>query len=319
MKVLITDAEYPDVDIERGVLETAGFEVELAQCRTPEEVIRTGGGANALLVQYAPITHDVLEALPDMRIISRYGVGVDNFDLEAARELGVWVANVPDYGMREVATHALAMALSLIRHLPFYDREVRERRWHYLATGPLRRPSTLALGIVGLGRIGRTMAQLARPCFRRILACDPYLPDSAWPEGVEQVGLEDLFRRSHVVSLHLPLTDETHGLVNRRLLAQMPAGSYLVNTARGGLVNLEDLLQAINDGRLAGAALDVLPQEPPPLDHPVLRHPQVLLSPHTAFYSVEAEEELRRKAALNIVDWAREGRPAYVVVEGRNA
>ncbi len=320
VKVLITDAEYSNIDdLERPILESAGFEVELAQCRTPEEVIQAGPGAAAFLVQYAPITREVLETLPEVRIVSRYGMGVDTIDLEAARKRGVWVANVPDYGVGEVATHALGMLLSLVRHLPFYDRMERGGHWHYRSTGPLRRPNTMTLGIVGLGRIGRTVAQLARPCFRRILGCDPHLPNSAWPEDIEPVELDELFSQSHAVSLHLPLTQETRDLVNRRLLAQMPDGSYLVNTSRGGLVNLDDLLQALDDGRLAGAGLDVLPQEPPPPDHPILRHPRVLLSPHVAWFSEEAEEEVRRKTALNIVAWTREGRPPYVVVEGSNA
>lgn len=319
MKVLITDAEYPNIDdIERPILETAGFEVELAQCRTPEQVIQAGRGASAFLVQYAPITREVLAALPELRCISRTGVGVDNIDLEAARELGVWIANVPDYGVREVAIHALGMALSLIRHLPFYDRHVRDGRWYYRSTGPMHRPSALTMGIVGHGRIGSAMAQMALPCFQRVLACDPYLPDSAWPGNVQRVDHETLFRQSHVVSLHVPLNEETRHMVDRRFLSQMPEGSYLVNTARGGVVNLDDLLDALDSGRLAGAALDVLPQEPPPSNHPVLRHPRVQLTPHAAFFSVEAEEELRRKTALNIAIWAREGRPPYVVVEGRD-
>ncbi|HEY64919.1 MAG TPA: C-terminal binding protein [Caldilineae bacterium] len=319
MKVVITDAEYPDLDIERSILEPAGFTLELAHCRTPEDVIQAGRDAVAFLVQYASVTRQVFDALPNLRIVSRYGVGVDTIDLEAAREHGVWVANVPDYGTMEVATHAMGMILAMIRHLPFYDQLVKDKRWHYLATGPLHRPGTLTLGIVGVGRIGGTVARLAQPYFQHVLGCDPYLPEDAWPEGVEQVDLETLFQRSHVVSLHVPLTDETYHMVTRRLLEQMPRGGYLVNTARGSVVQLDDLLEALNSGQLAGAALDVLPQEPPPPDHPILSHPKVLLSPHAAFFSVEAEQELRRKAAYNIVAWAREGRPPYVVVEGRDA
>lgn len=318
MKVLITDAEYPDIDtLERPILEGAGFELEVASCRTPEQVVQAGQGAVALMVQYAPITRQVLEALPRLRIVSRYGVGVDNIDLQAAQELGVWVANVPDYCIPEVATHALGMALSLIRHLPFYDRKVRAGRWYYRSAGPLRRPGSMTLGILGHGRIGSTVAQLAQPYFRHVLACDPYLPASAWPENVQPVNHQELFRKSHVVTLHVPLTEETRNMVGHRLLALMAEHSYLVNTSRGGVVNLDDLLQALESGRLAGAALDVLPQEPPPSGHPVLRHPRVLLTPHSAFYSVEAEEELRRKTARNVVLWAREGRSPYAVVEGR--
>lgn len=318
VRVLITDADYPDVDIERSILEAAGCEVVVAQCRTAEDVIRAGAGATALLVQYAPITRSVFEALPDVRLVSRYGVGVDSIDLEAAREAGVWVANVPDYGTREVATHALAMILSLIRHLPFYDRDVRAGRWHYLSTGPLHRPTTLTLGIIGLGNIGRLVASLARPLFGHVVGYDPYLAPHLWPEGVERVTLEEVFRRSHVLSLHLPLTQETYHFVNRERLALLPRSSYLVNTSRGAIVDVDALLAALDAGHLAGAAFDVLPEEPPPANHPILRHPRVLLTPHAAFYSVEAEQELRRKAAENIVHWLQTGRPLYTVVAGRS-
>ena len=185
-----------------------------------------------------------------------------------------------------------------------------------MATGPLRRPSALTLGIVGLGRIGGALARIAAPVFGRILACDPYLPVSDWPEGVQAMDLEGLFRQSDAISLHVPLVGETLDLVDHRYLSIMPKGSYIVNTSRGRVVNLDHLLQALDSGRLAGAALDVLPEEPPPADHPVLRHPAILLSPHSAYYSVEAERELRRKVANNIISWASTGRPTYVVVEG---
>lgn len=318
MKVVITEADYPDLDeLEHPLLQEVGFQVEVANCQTATEVIKAGRGAVALAVQYAPITLQVLEALPHVRIVSRYGVGVDNIDLKAARERGVWVANVPDYCIDEVAVHALGMALSLVRHLPFFDRHIREGHWFYSATGPLRRPSALTLGIIGHGRIGSRVARIAVPCFGGVLACDPYIPDSAFPDNVRRVHHDELFSSSDVVSLHVPLNEETRNMVDRRRLAQMPSGSYLVNTARGGVVNLDHLLEALDGGRLAGAALDVLPQEPPPADHPIVRHPRVSLSPHSAFYSVEAEHEVRRRTILNIVIWAREGRPPNVVVEGR--
>jgi phosphoglycerate dehydrogenase-like enzyme len=316
MRVLITDAEYPNIDVERQVLEPAGHHVELAQCQTAQQVAEAGRGFDALVVQYAPITREVLEALPDVRLVTRYGVGIDNIDLKAAEDLGVWVANVPDYGVAEVATHALGMALALIRHLPFYDRQVHAGEWYYRGTGVLRRPSTLTLGVLGHGRIGGRMAQMSAPCFKEVLACDPYIADSAFPDYVRRVDHDELFAQSDVLSLHVPLTEETYHLVDRHRLAQMPEGSYLINTARGAVVELDDVLAALDSGRLAAAALDVLPQEPPPADHAVLRHPRVLLTPHSAFYSIEAEEELRRKVAVNVVDWARYGRPTYVVVEG---
>jgi len=160
-------------------------------------------------------------------------------------------------------------------------------------------------------------AERAAPWFGAVVGYDPYLTDSDWPNRLERLSLEDLFARSSAITLHLPLTDTTRGLVGTDLLGRMPSGSYLVNTARGGLVDLDALLEALDSGRLAGVALDVLPQEPPPQDHPLLTHPRALITPHVAWYSAEAEVELRRKAAQNIVDWARTGRPTYAVVEGR--
>jgi D-3-phosphoglycerate dehydrogenase / 2-oxoglutarate reductase len=229
----------------------------------------------------------------------------------------VWVANVPDYGTEEVAAHALSMAMALLRHLPLYDRAVRDGRWHPASTGPLYRLKDMTLGVVGIGRIGGTFARRASPWFGRTLGCDPYLEEDAWPEGVKQSSLQEVFSESLLVSLNAPLTEETRGFIDRRLLERMPEGSYLVNTARGDLVAMDDLLWALEEGPLAGAALDVLPQEPPPAGHPLLDTPNVILTPHAAYYSLEAEKEARTKAAQNVVSWAKEGRPIYPVVEGR--
>ncbi|HUI99526.1 MAG TPA: C-terminal binding protein [Usitatibacter sp.] len=317
MRFLITDYDFPDVDLELAQLREAGFEVKVAQCRTEEDLVREAAGCAGVLAQYAPINAKVFAARPELRVVSRFGAGYDTVNLEDARRFGVWVANSPDYGVAEVATHALGMALSLVRHLPRYDRDVRSGRWHYLSTGELRRPSGLTLGILGLGRIGKRMAELSQRAFGRIVACDPYVADGDFPSYVQRVNLAGLWRESDVVSLHVPLTEETRGIACARAFEAMRPGSWLVNTARGAVVELNDLLDALDAGRLEAAALDVLPKEPPEADHPVLRHARVMLSPHAAFYSKEGEQELRRKAAQNLIDWAREGRPTYVVVEGR--
>ena len=316
MRVVVTDADYGALDIEAELLTAAGHELRTAQCRTPEEVVAAAQDADALLVQYAPITAEVFEALPRLRLVSRYGVGVDVVDQDAARARGVWVCNVPDYGTAEVALHAVAMLLALLRNLAGHDREVHAGRWDHRLGGRLLRPGGLSLGVVGLGRIGRTTMERAAPWFGHVVGYDPYLPDDAWPAAVERLDLPELFASSNAVTLHLQLTAETHGLVGADLLGRMPAGSYLVNTARGGLVDLDAVLQALEDGRLAGVGLDVLPQEPPPAGHPLLTHPRALLTPHVAWYSEEAEAELRRKVAQNVVSWAETGRPDHVVVQG---
>lgn len=316
MKVLITDSKYPDLDLEARLFQEAGLDWEARQCSTPEEVIAAGEGVNALLVQYAPVDRRVLDALPDIGIVSRYGVGVDTVDLEAAKERGVWVSNVPDYGVDEVSIHAYAMVLSLIRHLPFYDRAVRSGQWYYQSAGELRRPKTMTFGVVGVGRIGSAIANQARSAFGKVLGCDPFLPHDDWPAGVEPMSLEELAANSDVISLHVPLTNETHHLFDGDMLHRMRSGSYLVNTSRGPVVDPVALLAALEKGHIAGAGLDVLSVEPPSPDEPLLHHPRTLVTPHAAFYSRQAAQELRQKAVQNIISWLRTGRPDYHVVEG---
>jgi len=316
MKVLITDFDFPDVELELALYRAAGVEVAMAQCRTETEVIEAAAGCQGLLVQYAPVNAKVFAARPEIRIASRYGAGFDTINTEDAAKFGVWVANSPDYGVGEVATHALAMALDLMRNITAYDRDVKAGKWHYTSAGKIERAADMTIGIVGLGRIGKRMAHISRNLFKRVIAYDPYIIDGDFPAYVERVGKEELFRQAHVVSLHTPLNEDTRGMVDASLLNLMPQDSFLINSARGGLVNIEHLLQAL-DGRLKGAALDVLPVEPPAANAAIVQHRRVLLSPHAAFYSEVAAQELRRKAAQNLIDWDRTGRPSYVVVEGK--
>lgn len=321
MRVVFTDYEQASLALEAGLLEAAGLTLEPAepQCKSPEDVIRAGEGAVALVVQYAPIPRAVFEALPDLRIVSVPQIGVDSIDLQAAREHGVWVANAPTANITEVAAHTLAMALALIRQLPAYDRDVRAGIWDYNSVGPLRRPGTLSYGLLGLGRISRLVVERAAPIFGRLLAYDPFVPEADWPAGVERVTeLKTLFADADVLSIHVPLTEESRGLVGAELLAAMKPGSFLINVARGPIVGTAALVAALDAGQLAGAALDVLPQEPPVADDPLLRHDKVLLSPHAAFYSVEAETELRRTSVENVIALLRDGRPQHVVVEGKS-
>jgi D-3-phosphoglycerate dehydrogenase len=300
------------------MLAKAGFEVAEAHARTPAAVIDACRGATALLVTAAPITRAVLEALPEVRIVVTASVGVDHIDLDAARDGGIWVCNTPDAATEEVAIHAFAMMLALVRQLPAWDRHVRSGGWAFDAVGTLRRPSLMTLGVLGLGRIGRRLAELARPAFGRILAYDPYLAAEEWPAGIARSDLDEVFASADALSLHLPLTSETRQLVNARRLGSMKRHSYLVNVARGDLVDTSALLQALDEGRLAGAALDVLPTEPPDRGDPLLRHPRVLLSPHAAFYSDEAMRQYFVKQAQDVIAWRETGKPINVIVEGRS-
>jgi D-3-phosphoglycerate dehydrogenase len=317
-KILYADNDYPDIDLERALFDPVGIEVVTAQCRTEEQVIAAGQGCCGILLQYAPVGARVVAALPGLGIVSRIGAGYDTVDTEACAAAGVWVANSPDYGVGEVATHALALALASIRNIVAYDRDVHAGKWHFMSPGTMRRPSGLDLGIVGLGRIGKRMAHVSRNVFRKVVAYDPYLIDGDFPAYVERASsLADLAAQSDVVSLHTPLTAETRGMVDARFFAAVRHGAFFVNTSRGAVVHLPALVAALDAGTLAGAALDVLPEEPVPADSPLLAHPRAILTPHAAFYSIEAEKELRRKAAQNIITWLATGKPEYVVTRGK--
>ncbi len=201
------------------------MEVSTAQCRTEDDVISAARGYDGLLTQYAPLNAKVFGARPEVRIVSRLGAGFDTVNVSDAKKHGVWVANSPDYGVGEVATHALAMALSLVRHVAFYDRDIRKSNWHYTSAGVLRRPAELTLGLLGLGRIGKRMASISREVFREVIACDPYIPDSDFPPYVRRVDRATLFRHADIVSPHLPLNDETRGILDAPSLASMKPGS----------------------------------------------------------------------------------------------
>jgi len=315
-KILFSDHEFPDLRIERDLFAAAGIEVVVAQAKTEDEVIAAAEGCFGILLQYAPISERVVAALPGLGIVSRIGAGFDTVDTDACARHGVWVANSPDYGVGEVATHALALALAMMRNVVAYHRDVNSGRWHYLSAGELRRAADMTLGIVGLGRIGKRMAHVSRNVFRRVVAVDPYIIDGDFPAYVERARLTDVFAQADVVSLHVPLNAETRGMIDAAVLGVMRAGSYLVNTSRGAVVDVDAALSALERGTLGGLALDVLPVEPVPAGSKLLGHPRVILTPHAAFYSVEAERELRRKAAQNLVTFLRSGRPEYVVVAG---
>lgn len=316
MKVLFTDYEFLDISLERDIFRQAGMELLEAQCRTEQEVIDAARDCSALLVQYAPVTERVFAALPRLAICSRLGVGYDTIDTEAAFRHGVWVANTPDYGVGEVATHALALMLACIRNVVRYDRDIHEGRWHYTSAARIPRASNLTLGILGLGRIGKRFAHIARNLFGRVIAHDPYLIDGDFPAYVQPVSREGLFEQADAISIHCLLNDQTRGMVGETLLSKMKSGSYLVNTARGAVIDVNALTRALEQHKLAAVGLDVLPIEPIDAASPLLTDPCVILSPHAAFYSMEAEIELRRKTAMNIVNWMKTGRPDYPVVQG---
>jgi phosphoglycerate dehydrogenase-like enzyme len=313
MKVLFTDFNMRDIDLELGIFKNAGIEVIQAQCETTQDVIAHSEGCQALLIQYAPVNASVFAARPDIKICSRIGAGYDTINETDATAAGVWIANSPDYGVGEVSLHALTMLLDAIRGLNRFNAEVHNGHWHYTSAANIPRAQNLTVGILGLGRIGKRFAHYAQPIFKKIIAHDPHLIDGDFPQYVERVSLEALFEQADAISIHCLLNRDTRGLVNDALLNRMKVGSYLVNTARGEVINIDSLTEVMKTDRLAGVGLDVLPVEPVPRDHPLLNDRRITLSPHAAFYSKESEIELRTKAANNIVTWMKTGRPDYPV------
>jgi D-3-phosphoglycerate dehydrogenase len=308
-KVVVTDQVFPDVDTERELLSAIDAELSIAD-GTVDGVVREAGDADALLNTYLPVDAALLKQLPNVRVISRYGIGVDNIDVAAAAAADVVVTNVPDYCVEEVAAHTVAMMLSLLRKLPTADRSLRDGAWGITDVRPLRRLSELTVGLVGYGRISRRVADALRPFGFRIVTADPYVTST--DDGTQIVELDELFEQADAVSLHAPLTPETRGMVNAEVLGRMRPSAVLVNTSRGPLVELDALAAALREGRLAGAALDVFETEPIDADR-VRDVPNLLVSPHMAYYSEEALKESQRKATTQVVKVLSGQEPDYAV------
>lgn len=308
--------DLDDLDPTPGVtmLTKAGFEVRIADSAHPDAIAEAASDAVALLVGYARIDADLLDRLPHVRILATLSAGYDMVDAEAARARGLWVCNLPDAATEEVAVHALASALSLVRELPQADAVVRCGGWTTDLPRLPRRAGELTLGLVGMGRVAAKLAELAAPVFGHIAAYDPLCHPEHWPTTVQRTDLDTLLASSDVLSLHAPLNDTTRNLISRPQLERMPAGSFLVNVARGGLIDHTALLDALDSGHLAGAALDVLPVEPPAPDDPLRTHSRLLLSPHSAFLSDASRRAYVERPAENVIAWYRTGRPLTPVV-----
>ncbi|MFN3974849.1 MAG: C-terminal binding protein [Dehalococcoidia bacterium] len=303
------------VEEERAVLASIGAELATApRPQSEEEVVRHAQDADAIIAVSGPFTRRVFQGLRRCKVVVRTGVGVDTVDIPAATEAGIAIVNVPDLWTREVATHAMAMLLALVRKLKSLDLAVREGRWRTAIEAPFQHLYGQTLGIVGLGRIGRAFARRARGFEFRLIACDPYIPRSVFEqEGVEPVSFQDLLRQADFVSIHTPLTPETRHMFNETALRLMKPTALLVNTARGGVVDEKALIRALQEGWIAGAALDVLEQEPPSPDNPLLRMENVLLSPHAAYYSDRAVAGLPRRCAEEVARVLQGRLPLHLV------
>jgi D-3-phosphoglycerate dehydrogenase len=314
VRVIVTDHDFADLSIERDAL--AAHEVVCPTDAVGEPVAPAAlVGADAVLNLRSDLDAAHVDALADTcRVIARYGIGVDNVDLAAATEAGIPVTNVPDYCREEVATHAVALALNLVRGVTRYDASVAAGEWERAAAAPLRRLSTTTVGVVGYGAIGRAVGRRLAALGADVVAADPYVEPADVPdEPAEIVDLDALLAASTVVSVHSPLTDDTRGLFDADAFARMRPDACLVNVARGPIVDDDALLDALESGAIAGAGLDVFPDEPPETGHPLRDHPRVVTTPHVAWYSEEANEERRRVAARNAAA-ALAGEPVEHVV-----
>ena len=293
----------PSVQLGRARAVLGGTEVSVESSVPPW----TGDDVVGLL-SWEPVTASDIGRLPSLRVIATPSVGVDHVDVEAASRQGVWVCNVPDYCVDEMADHSLALVLGLVRGVVELDRSVRAGEWNHEAAGPLRRVSDIRLGVIGFGRIGRALASRAQALGMEVCAHDPVLSDDEISAvGVRPATFDELLQSSTAVSLHAPLTPETRGLLGRREIALLPDGAYVVNVSRGGLVDTEALLAELESGRLGGVALDVLEVEPPSPVSPVPSAPRLVVTPHAGWYSQDAEEAAVRRAAESVRD-ALEGR-----------
>jgi D-3-phosphoglycerate dehydrogenase len=269
------------------------------------------------MVALQPVTAEMIATMQRCKIVSRLGTGYDAIDFEAAAAAGIWVTNVPDYGVDEVSTHALALLLALERNLKEHFNLIDGGDWQYLqAKHPIRRLKGQTLGVLGYGRIGSEMGSKSKGVGFQVIAHDPWLSDDQIRErGAEPVDFASLLRESDAISLHIPLSPETRHIINADALKQMKPTAFLINTARGEIVDIDALVDAVRNGVIAGAGIDVLPVEPPPPDLPILHEPRIIVTPHIAWASNEATVDMRRRGAEDVVRVLRGERPRTPINE----
>lgn len=302
-KVVVTDFEYESLQPETDVLSKLDVEFVKAQCKTEDEVIEACKDADGIINQYAPITRKVIERLENCQVIARYGVGVNTIDVEAATDHGIVVGNVTDYSIDEVSDHAFALIMSLARKVVKLNSEVKEGVWDFNLGKPIFRLRGRTLGLIGLGRIPQALAKKAQAFGLKVVAYDPFMPaEVAREKNVELLSLNEVCACSDFVSVHAPLMESTTGMISDEQFRLMKKEAFIINTARGPVIDELALIRALESGLIAGAGLDVTEIEPILKDNPLLKMENVIITPHIAWYSEESELELKRKTAQNVVD-----------------
>ncbi len=313
-RVLVTDYAWPTLDPEKEILGRIGASLIVASTGEEDELVEMAPQADAILTCWKAVSTRTIREAPRCQIISRYGIGLDNIDIPFATEQGVIVANVPAYCLEEVTDQALALLLASARKVVLFDREAKAGRYGMAPGRPIFRIRGRTLGIVGFGKIGRTLGRKARAFGLKVAAFDPYLDDSSVREhDAEPMDLDRLMEVSDYISIHVPLNAETHHLFSREAFRRMRPEAFLINTSRGAVVDTAALVEALDAGEIAGAGLDVLPQEPPEPGDPVVLHPKIIITPHTSFYSQESLLELQTTAAQQVADVLSGRVPDWVV------
>ncbi|MGR3291121.1 MAG: C-terminal binding protein [Paracoccaceae bacterium] len=314
VRVVVTDATFPGLDAEFRAAEAAGAVLERKACKTVAEVAEAVAGAQVAVVQFAPLTYEAIAGLAPGATVIRYGVGYNNFDIAALNEFGIRAAYVPDYCTVEVADHTAASILSLLRKLQRFDASVRAGDWDVIGTArPIKAFADTVVGFLGFGRIAEEVAARLRPFGLQFAALDPFLTTP--PPGVRMVELDALLAESDCISLHAPSTEDTQGIIDAQALRAMKSTAYLVNSARGDLIDENALAAALSDGEIAGAAIDVFRAEPLPAGNPLRIAPNLQLTPHAAWYSDTAIERLQAMVADEITR-ALTGQPVRRPVPG---
>jgi D-3-phosphoglycerate dehydrogenase / 2-oxoglutarate reductase len=311
--IVVTECDHDAFAQEQDVADAAGVTFRVEQANDRAALERACADADGILVQYATIDGPLMDALPHLRVVGRYGVGVDSVDVQAATERGIAVCNVPDYGTEAVSDHAIGLALAVARGIPLLDRGVRAGRVDLARVRPLHQIAGRRFGVVGLGRIGRATARKAAGLGYDVVGFDVLATPGTDYRGVRAVTLEELCATVDVVSVHVPLHEGTRGMIGTDQLALMRPTTVVVNTARGGVVDTEALVAALDRDAIGGAAIDTHDAEPLPTDHPLTRFDNVVLTPHLAWYTEESYRELKRRTAQNVVDVLAGSPPREVV------
>jgi Phosphoglycerate dehydrogenase and related dehydrogenases len=302
MKVVVTDCEYESLHIEQEAMERIGASFVAGQCKNEAELIAQTTDSDGVFVQYANISRRVIENMKHCRAIVRYGIGIDCVDVKAATDHGIMVVNVPDYGLQDVADHTVTLLLSAARKIVLLNNEVKAGNWDYKKAKPVSRLEGKTLGLIAFGHIARMVAARAKPFGLHVQAYDPGLDEEALQKyAVTRVDFDTLLATSDFISLHAPLLPSTRNMLNKEAFRQMKKNAVLINTARGGLVDEEALVMALQKGCLAGAALDVTLNEPININNPLLSMDNVIITPHSAWYTEEAQKSLQLNATADMV------------------